>query len=60
MAAGQSPDDFAAGTRMNVIAEEATCLVAYHGAAERRQSGQVLELVSPGRKANGAIKASLR
>jgi poly(3-hydroxybutyrate) depolymerase len=25
----QSPDDFAAGTRMNVIAEEQTCFVVY-------------------------------
>src|SRR4051794_32153168 len=34
----QSPDDFAAGTRMNFIAEEQTCLVVYP--AQRREANQ--------------------
>jgi poly(hydroxyalkanoate) depolymerase family esterase len=34
----QSPDDFAAGTRMNFIAEEKTCLVVYP--AQRREANQ--------------------
>jgi poly(hydroxyalkanoate) depolymerase family esterase len=34
----QSPDDFAAGTRMNLIAEEQTCLVVYP--AQRSEANQ--------------------
>lgn len=34
----QSPDDFAAGTRMKFLAEERNCFVVYSGAAQRSQS----------------------
>src|SRR5258708_30874360 len=34
----QSPDDFAAGTRMNFIAEEQTCFVVYP--AQRSEANQ--------------------
>src|SRR5712672_1652806 len=34
----QSPEDFAAGTRMNVVAEEQTCFVVYP--AQRREANQ--------------------
>src|SRR5712675_1874045 len=34
----QSPDDFAAGTRMNFVAEEQTCFVVYP--AQRREANQ--------------------
>jgi hypothetical protein len=41
----QSPDDFAAGTRMNVIAKEQALPRGLSCTAERREPGEVLELV---------------
>ena len=44
----QSPDDFAAGTGMNALAEEQRLLVAYPAQDQRRQPPAMLELVQPG------------
>ena len=47
----QSPDDFAAGTRMNELAEEQGFLVAYPGADAGGQPAEMLELVQRQRPA---------
>ena len=47
----QSPDDFAAGTRMNFIAEEQNLPSGLSGATQRRQPVEMLELVPQRRPA---------
>jgi poly(hydroxyalkanoate) depolymerase family esterase len=43
----QSPDDFAAGTRMNAFAEEHVCLIAYPGQAQSANAQKCWNWFSP-------------
>ncbi|MGH7185793.1 MAG: alpha/beta hydrolase family esterase, partial [Pseudomonadota bacterium] len=55
----QSPDDFATGTRMNVLAEENTCLVAYPAQAVSANASKCWNWFSPNHQRRGEGEPSL-
>jgi poly(hydroxyalkanoate) depolymerase family esterase len=55
----QSPDDFAAGTRMNLIAEEQTCLVAYPAQPHEASAAKCWNWFRPSDQRRGQGEPSL-
>jgi poly(hydroxyalkanoate) depolymerase family esterase len=55
----QSPDDFAAGTRMNLIAEEKTCLVVYPAQPSKANAAKCWNWFRPSDQRRGQGEPSL-
>jgi poly(hydroxyalkanoate) depolymerase family esterase len=55
----QSPDDFAAGTRMNAVAEEHGCLIVYPGQTQAANAQKCWNWFSPGDQQRDAGEPSL-
>ena len=55
----QSPDDFAAGTRMNFVAEEQTCFVAYPAQSSQANVAKCWNWFRPGDQRRGQGEPSL-